>query len=194
MHASDDPMTRFAQVFARAARNPPFDYTAATLATATAQGVPSVRTVLVRGVDATGFAFFTNYESRKGRELTANPVAALCFYWPWIDEQVLADGSVTRLDAAESDAYFAGRPRGSQIGAWVSRQSQPLGSREELEARWREQEREFEGGEVPRPPDWGGFRLAPSRVEFWRAGAYRLHDRELYSRADGGWTVTRLYP
>ena len=189
-----DPITRFVDVLARAARDAPFDHTAATLGTATASGVPSLRTVLVRGVDAEGFSFFTNYDSRKARELAANPVGALCFYWPWIDEQVIVEGGVTRLGEAESDAYFEGRPRGSQLGAWASLQSQPLGSRAELEARWRETERRFEGRDVPRPPNWGGFRLAPSRVEFWRAGEFRLHDREIYTRAEGAWTLTRLFP
>ena len=189
-----DPMARFADVFARAAANPPFDHTAATLGTSSPTGVPSLRTVLVRRVDAGGFSFFTNYESRKGRELSVNPFAALCFYWPWIDEQVLVEGRVAPLEPADSDAYFAGRPRGSQLGAWASQQSGPLGSREELEARWRETERRFEDREVPRPPYWGGFRLSPTRMEFWRAGEFRLHDRELYTFADGVWTVTRLFP
>lgn len=195
MTATEDPLVRFAEVFARAAANAPFDHTAATLGTATSTGSPSLRTVLVRGADAAGFSFFTNYESRKGRELEINPAAALCFYWPWIDEQVLVEGRVTPLGAEESDAYFAGRPRGSQLGAWASQQSRPLGSRGELESRWRETERRFAGRDVPRPPFWGGFRLTPSRMEFWTAGEYRLHDRELYSRAAGGrWSMTRLFP
>jgi pyridoxamine 5'-phosphate oxidase len=190
----DDPITRFALVFERAARGAPFDHTAAALATASAESVPSLRTVLVRGVDDRGFVFFTNYDSQKGRELAANPVASLCFYWPWIDEQVRADGPVTRLDASESDAYFATRPRGSQVGAWASPQSEPLASRAELEERWREVERRFEGRPVPRPPNWGGFRLSPARVEFWKAGEFRLHDRSLYTRTGSTWAVTNLYP
>jgi pyridoxamine 5'-phosphate oxidase len=190
----DDPMTRFALVFERAARGSPFDHTAASLATASAESVPSVRTVLVRGIDERGFVFFTNYDSQKGRELAANPVASLCFYWPWIDEQVRADGAVMRLDASESDAYFATRPRGSQVGAWASPQSDPLGSRTELEERWREVERRFEGRPVPRPPNWGGYRLSPTRVEFWKAGEFRLHDRRLYTRTGSTWSVISLYP
>ncbi|HXE81339.1 MAG TPA: pyridoxamine 5'-phosphate oxidase [Vicinamibacterales bacterium] len=194
MTTADDPLVRFAETFARAGANAPFDHTAATLGTATVKGVPSVRTVLVRGVDAEGLTFYTNYESRKGRELTENPVAALCFYWPWIDEQVLVEGSVVRLDPSASDVYFRSRPRGSQLGAWASRQSQPLSSREELEARYRTVEERFAGTDVPRPPHWGGFRLIPYRIEFWKAGQHRLHDREVYTRGDHGWTRTRLFP
>jgi pyridoxamine 5'-phosphate oxidase len=190
----DDPMTRFAVLFERASRGAPFDHTAASLATASAEGASSVRIVLVRGVDERGFVFYTNHDSQKGRELAANPVASLCFYWPWIDEQVRADGPVARIAAAESDAYFATRPRGSQIGAWASKQSEPLGSRAELEARWREIEQRFEGRPVPRPPNWGGFRLSPSRMEFWKAGEFRLHDRWLYTRTATGWSVINLYP
>ena len=191
---SDDPFARFTELFGRAARGAPFDHTAAALATAAAGGAPSVRTVLVRYVDQRGFAFFTSYESRKAREMAANPKAALCFYWPWIDEQVRAEGIVTRLDADESDVYFASRPRGSQIGAWASRQSEPLSSRRELDSRWREVEARFEGRPVPRPSNWGGFRLAPERIEFWKAGEFRLHDRSLYTRAGATWSVVALYP
>jgi pyridoxamine 5'-phosphate oxidase len=188
------PMARFAALFDLAGRGAPYDHTAASLATASVEGVPSVRVVLVRGVHERGFVFFTNYDSQKGIELAANPVASLCFYWPWIDEQVRASGPVERIDAAESDAYFAARPRGSQVGAWASRQSAPLGSRAELEERWREVERRFEGRPVPRPPNWGGYRLSPTHVEFWKAGEFRLHDRWLYTRADDGWSVINLYP
>jgi pyridoxamine 5'-phosphate oxidase len=191
---TDDPLARFIDLFERAAHDAPFDYTAASLATSTPQGTPAVRVVLVRHVDARGFAFFTNYDSEKGRELAANPVAALCFYWPWIDEQVRATGGVSRVTDEESDAYFATRPRGSQVGAWASRQSEPLASRDELEARVREVERQFEGREIPRPPNWGGYRLTPDRIEFWRAGDFRLHDRWLYTRAGAAWSVVTLYP
>ena len=187
-------MQRFEQVFERAARGAPFDHTAASLATASRDGAPSVRVVLVRGIDARGFVFFTNYDSQKGRELAANPVASLCFYWPWTDEQVRADGSVARLQPDESDAYFQTRPRGSQIGAWASRQSDRLGSRAELEDRLREVEQQFEGRAIPRPPNWGGYRLFPARIEFWKAGEFRLHDRWLYLRTDNGWSVVNLYP
>jgi pyridoxamine 5'-phosphate oxidase len=194
MNTADDPIERFADLFRRAAHDAPFDHTAASLATATAAGLPSVRIVLVRTFDERGFDFFTNYDSQKGRELAANPQGSLCFYWPWIDEQVRAQGAVSRLDPAESDAYFASRPRGSQIGAWASRQSAPLGSRAELEGRLREVELQFAGRPVPRPPNWGGYRLVPEQVEFWRAGEFRLHDRWLYTRTGDRWSVVTLYP
>lgn len=194
MTLPDSPLVRFGQLFARAAHEAPFDHTAAALATAAPDAQPSVRMVLVRDMDERGFVFFTNFRSRKGRDLDANPVAALCFYWPWIDEQVRVEGRVSRLAAGESDAYFASRPRGSQIGAWASRQSEPLSSREELEARWRETKERFEGQVVPRPAEWGGYRLVPDRIEFWKAGAFRLHDRMLYSRTGDTWTAVALYP
>ena len=194
MTLPDSPLVRFGQLFARAAHEAPFDHTAAALATAAPDAQPSVRMVLVRDMDERGFVFFTNFRSRKGRDLDANPVAALCFYWPWIDEQVRVEGRVSRLAAGESDAYFASRPRGSQIGAWASRQSEPLSSREELEARWRETKERFEGQVVPRPAEWGGYRLVPDRIEFWKAGAFRLHDRMLYSRTGDTWTTVALYP
>ena len=155
---------------------------------------PSVRIVLLRHFDADGFVFFTNYASRKAGELEANPRAALCFYWYWLEEQVRIEGVVARVTGEESDAYFATRPRGSQVGAWASRQSQALSSRAALEAGYREREAEFAGREVPRPPFWGGYRLAAERIEFWRAGTYRLHDRLVYTRDGGGWRTERLFP
>jgi pyridoxamine 5'-phosphate oxidase len=192
--APESPIARFVRLFERAASEGTFDHTAATLATATQGGQPSARIVLVRGVDERGFTFFTNYWSRKAREIDANPVAALCFYWPWIDEQVRAEGSVARVSPDESDAYFAGRPRGSQIGAWASEQSERLASRGELEQRYADVERKYHGSHVPRPPHWGGFRLDPQRIEFWKAGTYRLHDRTLFTRDRDGWTVQILNP
>ena len=190
----DDPIARFQALFARAADNAPFDPVAVTLATASPDGRPSARVVLLRHVDDRGFGFFTNYESRKARELLANPHAALCAYWPWIEEQARIEGHVVAADADESDEYFAARPRGSQIGAWASLQSQPLATRDELEARYRSVEAQYAGIEVPRPPHWGGFRLIPQRLEFWRAGSYRLHERYLYERGDDGWQLRLLYP
>ena len=190
----DDPIERFADLFRRAAENAPFDPVAVTLATATADGRPSARVVLLRRVDAAGFGFFTNYESRKGRELLANPHAALCAYWPWLDEQARIEGVVHVADPAESDEYFASRPRGSQIGAWASAQSRGLGSREELEARYHAIDAEYAGRPIPRPSYWGGFRLVPGRIEFWRAGTYRLHDRLVYIREGAGWRREILYP
>jgi pyridoxamine 5'-phosphate oxidase len=150
--------------------------------------------VLLRGADAKGFLFFTNYNSRKGIELTENPVAALCFHWPTLDEQIRIEGPVVRASAEESDTYFAGRPRGSQLGAWASDQSRVLPSREALEEKYREIERRFDGHGVPRPDFWGGFRLVPDRLEFWYGRPDRLHDRVVYVRADGRWRIERLYP
>ncbi len=189
-----DPIARLEEALARAGAASPFDPTAAALATADAAGRPSVRMVLVKRVDARGLAFFTNLGSRKARELRENARAALCFHWPAIEEQVRAEGPVSPLPGAESDAYFAARPRESQIGAWASRQSEPLESRDELErAASRVQER-FAGAEVPRPPFWGGYLLVPERVEFWRSSEGRLHHRTLYVRARGGWTASLLQP
>jgi len=190
----DDPIARFEALFRRAADNAPFDPVAVTLATATADGRPSARVVLLRRVDASGFGFFTNYDSRKGRELLGNPHAAICAYWPWLDEQARIEGRVTRADEAESDDYFASRPRGSQVGAWASAQSQVLSSRADLEARYHAIDAEYQGRTIPRPPYWGGFRLVPDRIEFWRAGTYRLHDRMLYVRERSGWRSEILYP
>lgn len=193
--ASTDPILRFQDAFARAGRNAPADHTAFSLATADrATGRSSVRIVLLHGFDARGFVFYTNYEGRKAKDLERNPQAALMFYWPWLDEQVRAEGSISRISAEESDAYFASRARGKQLGAWASQQSQPLSSRDELLARYAEAERRYAGTAVPRPPFWGGYRLTPDRMEFWHAGDSRLHDRWLYTRAGNGWEMTRLYP
>ena len=165
-----------------------------SLATADASGKPSVRVVLLRGVDARGFVFFTNYESRKGLELAANPRAAICQHWPTLEEQIRIDGGVERISADESDTYFAGRPRESQIGAWASEQSRSLEAREVLEERIREVETRFEQKTVTRPPFWGGFRIVPDTIEFWYGRTGRLHDRLLYTRHAGGWATSRLYP
>jgi pyridoxamine 5'-phosphate oxidase len=193
MTPADDPLALFAESFAAAAAAERADPNAVALATVGPSGAPSVRMVLFKDADARGFTFFTHYESRKARELAAEPRAALCFHWPAIGVQVRAEGRTERLTAAESDAYFATRPRESQLGAWASPQSQPLGSREELMARVAEMEVRFPGP-VPRPPFWGGYRLAPERIEFWRAGAARLHDRVLYERTPAGWQAQGLYP
>ena len=189
-----DPIARFQDVMARAAANPPFDPIALSLATSTPDGRPSCRIVLLHEVDGRGFVFHTNYGGRKATEIEANPHAALCAYWPWIDEQVRIEGTVARVSASESDGYFAIRPRGSQIGAWASLQSQPLESREALLARVRDFEAKFAGAAVPRPDTWGGYRLSPLRIEFWKAGEFRLHDREVYERVGDAWTLQRLYP
>jgi len=189
-----DPIRRFERTFARASASPSSEPTVMALATATVDARPSVRIVLLHGFDARGFVFYTNYDGRKAGELEANPHAALCFYWPWLDEQVRAEGEIARIAAEESDAYFASRPRGKQVGAWASLQSRPLDSRETLIARCAEIEARFAGQPVPRPLFWGGYRLAPHRIEFWRSGEFRLHDREAYIREGDGWRLERLYP
>jgi pyridoxamine 5'-phosphate oxidase len=190
-----DPLVRFEHAFARAGQNPPADHTAFALATADREsGRPAVRIVLLHGFDARGFVFYTNYEGRKARDLASNPQAALTFYWPWLDEQVRAEGSITRITPEESDTYFASRARGKQLGAWASQQSRPLATREELEARYTDVEAKYAGKPVPRPPFWGGYRLTPDRMEFWHAGESRMHDRWLYTRDGEGWRATRLYP
>lgn len=172
-----------------------FEVNAMVLATADANARPSARTVLLKGADARGFVFFTNYESRKGRELATNPHAALVFYWPDVERQVCVAGTVTKLPAEESAAYFQSRPRGSRIGAWASAQSEALPNRAALEAKWRETEARFPGDSIPLPPFWGGYVLAPSRIEFWQGRPSRLHDRFCYARqADGTWKLERLSP
>jgi pyridoxamine 5'-phosphate oxidase len=190
----DDPIARFTALFSVAAERETADPTAAALGTADAGGRPSVRMVLVKGVDDAGFRFYTNLGSRKARELAANPHAALCFHWPALGRQVRVEGGVAPLPSAESDAYFASRPRDSQFGAWASRQSAPLAAPGELEERLRRVRERHSDGLVPRPPFWGGYLLAPERIEFWNAGEYRLHVRELYSRDAQGWRRERLYP
>jgi pyridoxamine 5'-phosphate oxidase len=168
--------------------------TAAALATADAAGAPSLRFVLLRGIDERGARFFTNYESRKASELEANPRAALALYWHSLHRQVRLEGLVQRLAPEESDAYFASRARESRIGAWASRQSRELDSREQLDAQVAEVEERFAGAEVPRPDFWGGYLLAAEVVELWIGRANRLHDREQWRRTDGGWTMRRLSP
>jgi pyridoxamine 5'-phosphate oxidase len=171
------------------------DVNAMTLATVDAQGRPSARIVLLKGVDDRGFTFYTNYESRKGRELAQNPEAALVFYWPDLQRQVCVAGRVSQLPAAESDAYFKSRPRGSRIGAWASKQSEAVADRAELDARWQEFETRYPGREVPRPPHWGGYVLSPARIEFWQGRPNRLHDRFRYLRqTDRTWKIERLSP
>lgn len=171
-----------------------FDPATVTLATADAAGQPSARMVLLRAIDADGCVFYTNYESRKARDLDANPRAALCGFWHWLKQQARIEGRVAPASAAESDAYFASRPRGSQIGAWASPQSTVIAGRDTIEARVREAERRFSGGPVPRPDFWGGYRLIPDRIEFWEERPDRLHDRIVFERTPAGWTRTRLAP
>ncbi|HEY8378171.1 MAG TPA: pyridoxamine 5'-phosphate oxidase [Nannocystis sp.] len=168
---------------------------AMTLATATPDGRPSARMVLLKGLDERGFSFYTDYESRKGRELAANPHAALVFYWPELHRQVRVTGTVTRVPREESETYFRSRPLASRLSAWASRQSEVVPSREVLEARHREAEERFPDGDVPLPDRWGGFVLDPEVIEFWQGRPGRLHDRLLYTRLpDGGWRIERLSP
>jgi pyridoxamine 5'-phosphate oxidase len=188
-----DPFELFRLWFQEAERSEPNDPNAAALATSTLGGQPSVRMVLVKRADERGFCFFTNAESRKGRELETNPRAAICFYWKTLDRQVRVEGPVTQMEAADVDEYFHSRSRNSQIGAAVSQQSRPLASREELEAQFQRFAQEHPG-EVPRPPYWCGFKLHAERIEFWMHGADRLHDRFLFTRKSGEWIRTRLYP
>jgi pyridoxamine 5'-phosphate oxidase len=172
----------------------PADINAMTLATVDKNGQPSSRTVLLKSVDERGFIFFTNYDSRKGRELTENPHAALTFFWSELERQVCVAGSVTKLPAAESEAYFKSRPRGSRIAAWASSQSAPIPDRAVLENKWRELEKQFPN-DIPLPPNWGGFILHPERIEFWQGRPSRLHDRFSYTRqTDGTWKIARLAP
>jgi pyridoxamine 5'-phosphate oxidase len=171
------------------------DLNSMTLATADRQGRPSARVVLLKGLDERGFIFYTNYHSRKGHELEENPEAALVFYWPEQERQVCVAGQVSKLPASESEAYFRSRPRGSRIGAWASDQSAVMQDRAELEAKWKQFEERFPGEDIPCPPHWGGFVLAPARLEFWQGRLNRLHDRFRYTRLpDGNWLIERLSP
>jgi pyridoxamine 5'-phosphate oxidase len=168
---------------------------AMTLATADVEGRPSARSVLLRGLDQRGFVFFTNRESRKGLELASNPRAALVFLWKDLERQVCVTGDAEPTSLEESEAYFGTRPREARLGAWASKQSRPVGSRGELDAAYREMERRFPGEDVPLPPFWGGYRLVPDAIEFWKGRLHRLHDRFRYTRqGDGGWDRTRLWP
>ena len=191
--SSANPITEFLNAIERAATRQ-VDTAPVALATTSASGRPSVRMVLLRGADDRGFVFHTNYTSRKARELDENPYAALCIHWPTMEEQIRVEGRVERLSDGESDGYFASRPRGSQLGAWASKQSAVLPTRETLEEEYRALERRFEGQTVPRPPFWGGYRLIPDEIEFWFGRPDRLHDRLLYVRQADGWLIQRLYP
>ena len=190
---SKDPIALFKDWLKAAESSEPNDPNAAALATATADGRPSVRMVLVKGVDERGFCFFTNAKSRKGVELQSNPRAALCLYWKALRRQVRVEGPVSELESADVDAYFYTRSRDSQIGAAVSRQSRPLGSREQLEAQVRQFAAEHPG-QVPRPSYWKGYCVYPEQIEFWINGENRLHNRFLFTRENGGWKTIRLYP
>jgi pyridoxamine 5'-phosphate oxidase len=194
LKAGPDPIALFADWFAAARRSGIFLPESMALATSTPDGVPSARMMLLKGFGDDGFAFYTNYESRKGTELLENPRAAIVMHWPILERQVRVEGMVEKLPLEESEAYFETRPRGSQLGAWASQQSAELESRREMERRYREHEAKFAPGDVPLPPFWGGFRLVPQHIEFWQGRLNRLHDRLRYTREGDGWTVTRLYP
>jgi pyridoxamine 5'-phosphate oxidase len=189
-----EPLERFARWFEDAKAAIPVDPNAVVLATVDAQGHPHARVVLLKGFDLHGFVFYTNFQSRKGEELLALPYAALCFYWPTLERQIRVEGAVEPVTNEEADAYFATRARASQLGAWASDQSRPLASRAELEQRFAEVEARFAGRPVPRPPQWSGFRLAPERLELWRARPNRLHERELYTLEPAGWSHQLLFP
>ncbi len=189
-----DPIDQFRRWFEEALAANLHEPNAMTLATATPDGSPSARIVLLKGFDERGFVFYTNYEGRKAGELEPNPRCALLFYWGELERQVRIEGRADRVPDEESDAYFASRPRGSRLGAWTSEQSQPVENRAALEDRLRELEEEYEGREIPRPPFWGGYRVEPETFEFWQGRENRLHDRLLYTRSDGVWKIQRLQP
>ncbi len=189
-----DPLTQFALWFSDAERAGIKMPNAMTLATATRDGLPSARMVLLKGFDNQSFTFFTNYESEKGRELAENPYAALVFYWEPLNRQIRITGQVAKVTPAESDEYFHTRPRGSQIATWVSRQSSVIENRAILESRYDDFVAQFGEGLIPHPRYWGGYRLTPRTLEFWQSGENRLHDRFRYTRQDEGWLIERLAP
>ena len=189
-----DPFALFAEWLAEAAEREPNDPNAMALATVDETGMPDVRMVLLKGYEAGGFVFYTNLGSRKGRQLAAEPKAALCFHWKSLRRQVRVRGAVEPVSEAEADAYFESRPRLARIGAWASRQSEPLESRFALETAVARYTAKYPAGHVPRPPHWSGFRIVPAEIEFWRDGAFRLHERIRFGRAEDGWTKERLFP
>ena len=189
-----DPFAKFAEWINEAWAHEPEDANAMTLATASPDGIPAARIVLLKGADERGFVFYTNTQSRKGEELAANTRAALLFHWKPQGRQVRIEGHVESVTAAEADAYYATRARISRLGAWASDQSRVLSGRAELERRLARYEAKYPGEEIPRPPHWSGYRVVPERFEFWQNMPFRLHDRTIYTRAVGGWSIGKLYP
>ena len=194
--APADPYALFGQWFEEAVRTeqPPVEANACWLATVDGEGQPHCRVLLLKGVDAQGFVFYTNYDSAKGLQMAAQPRAAMTFFWPALERQVRIEGLVEQVSAEESDAYYRVRPLGSRLGAWASPQSQAIADRHELEQRLAEVQRRFADGDPSRPPFWGGYRLRPQRIEFWQGRSSRLHDRLDYQRVEGGWQRQRLAP
>lgn len=191
---TSDPLELFRAWFEAAKEREPIEPNAVALASVDAEGRPSVRMVLLKGVDERGFVFYTNFESRKGRDLLATGRAALCFYWKSVKRQVRVEGTATPVSSEEADAYFASRDRGSQLGAWASLQSRPMSGKMELMGRVAKFTAQFGISTVPRPPYWSGFRIAHERIEFWQEGRFRLHDRLVYEREGAGWRTEVLYP
>ena len=189
-----EPFDRFRDILGEATATGMSDPNAMTVSTVDASGQPSARMVLLKGFDEHGFVFYTNYESRKGREVLGNPKVSLSFYWRQLDKQVVILGTAERVSDEEADAYFASRARTSQLGAWASQQSRPLPGRAHLLAEVAKLEARWLGRPVPRPPHWSGFRVVPHWIEIWVAGTFRLHDRTAYERVPEGWRVTKLYP
>ncbi len=192
--AAEDPIERFREIFEEAKATGIDDPNAMDVSTVDAEGRPSARQVLLKDFDERGFVFYTNFESRKGTEIQGNPNVSLNFYWRETRKQVIVRGRAEPVSGEEADAYFATRSRTSQLGAWASHQSRPLKNRAQLMARVAKYEAKYLTGAVPRPPHWSGFRVVPSTIELWIAGAFRLHDRVFYERTEGGWTATRLNP